>query len=218
VISTWGYMSYTDGDRQAIRYHRGMSRSLLASVVLSVLLAACSKSAGPQNQDTGKTGGEGERIAVPGGGAPEGAPGMGMGGDKGAVPTTAGGDDAFKLKPDEGTLKIEIPADAKAGAEVTAKVFVIPSEKYKVNKEFPTKLTLTPPAGVTLAKAEMKAGGADESKGDADAFEDKQLAFSVKLTPQPGNHTISGTFKFAVCDKDVCLAKKEQIELVVAAK
>ncbi|MFN0245712.1 MAG: hypothetical protein ACKV2T_02315 [Kofleriaceae bacterium] len=190
-----------------------MSRCLL----VLVSLAACSKSAGPQNQDTGKTSGEGERIAVPGGGAPEGAPRMGMPPSNG-VQTTAGGDDAFRLKPDEGTLKIEIPADAKAGAEVTAKILVIPSEKYKVNKEFPTKLTLTPPAGVTLAKAEMKAGGADESKGDADAFEDKQLAFSVKLTPQPGNHKITGTFKFAVCDKDVCLAKKEQIELVVAAK
>ena len=64
----------------------------------------------------------------------------------------------------------------------------------------------------------MKAGGADQAKGDADALDDKQLAFSVKLTPQAGSHTISGTFKFAVCDKDTCLAKKETINIVVAAK
>lgn len=195
-----------------------MSRWLSLSVVV-ISLAACSKSAGPQNQDTGKnTVGEpsGERIAVPGGAAPEGAP-KGMSGDM--VPATmSGGDDAFRLKAEEGTLQIEVPADAKAGTEVIAKVLVIPSDKYKVNKEFPTKLTLTPPTGVTLAKAELKAGGADESKGDADTFEDKQLAFSVKLTPQAGSHTVSGTFKFAVCDKDTCLAKKEQISIVVAAK
>ena len=57
-------MSHPDGDRQAIRYHRGMSRWLLLSVVFSV--AACSKSAGPQNQDTGKsTASEGgEKIAL----------------------------------------------------------------------------------------------------------------------------------------------------------
>lgn len=211
-------MSHPDGDRRAIRYHRRMSRWLSLSVLL--VAAACSKSAGPQNQDTGKsveTGGE--RIAVPGGAAPEGAPKMGGTGDKGMSPQVTGaGDDAFKLKPDEGTLQIEVPSDAKAGAEVIAKVLVIPSDKYKVNKEFPTKLTLTPPAGVTLAKAEMKAGGADEAKGDADTFEERQLAFSVKLTPEAGNHTISGTFKFAVCDKDTCLAKKENISIVVAAK
>jgi hypothetical protein len=197
-----------------------MSRWLFLSVVL--VSSACSKSAGPQNQDTGKnTVGEtgGERIAVPGGAAPEGAPkGMGGGGGEMVAASAGAPDDAFKLKADEGTLQIEVPADAKAGTEVIAKVLVIPTDKYKVNKEFPTKLTLTPPAGVTIAKAELKAGGADESKGDADMFEDKQLAFSVKLTPQAGSHTVSGTFKFAVCDKDTCLAKKEQISIVVAAK
>lgn len=219
-------MSHPDGDRQVIRYHPGMSRWLSLSVVL-VSLAACSKSAGPQNQDTGaKTteaaSGGGERIAVPGGGgAPEGAPkGMGTGPAIGApaTDTAPGGDDAFRLKAEEGTLTIELPPDIKAGAEVTAKVMVTPVAPYHVNKEFPTKLALTPPEGVTLAKAEMKAGGADQAKGDADALDDKQLAFSVKLTPQAGSHTINGTFKFAVCDKDTCLAKKEAISIVVAAK
>jgi hypothetical protein len=209
-------MSYPGADRRDIRYHRQMSRCLSVILVLSV--AACSKSAGPQNQDTGKnTVGDTEKIAVPGGAAPEGAP-KGMGGGDAVMAAAPGGEDAFRLKADEGQLQIEVPVDAKAGAEVIAKVLVIPTDKYKVNKEFPTKLTLTPPAGVTIAKAELKAGGADESKGDADTFEDKQLAFSVKLTPQAGSHTVSGTFKFAVCDKDTCLAKKEQISIVVAAK
>ena len=216
-------MSYPDGDRQAIRYHRKMSRWLSLSVVL-VSLAACSKSAGPQNQDTGKSNvadSSGEHIAVPGGAAPEGAPkGMGseIGAPGGAMQTTGGGDDQFRLKPEEGKLVIEVPSDLKAGSEVTAKVLLTPVDPYHVNKEFPTKLELTAPAGVTLAKAKMKAGGGDSDKGDADTLEDKQLAFSVKLTPQAGNHTISGTFKFAVCDKDTCLAKKEQISIVVAAK
>jgi hypothetical protein len=221
-------MSYPDGDRQAIRYYRGMSRWLSLSVVL-VSIAACSKSAGPQNQDTGKNtveGGEhvavpgGEHIAVPGGGAPEGAPKMGAPeGDKGTVPATTGaGDDQFRLKPEEGKLVIEVPHDAKAGAEVTAKVMLTPAGPYHVNKEYPTKLALTAPAGVTLAKAELKAGGGDGAKGDADALDEKQLAFSVKLTPQAGSHTISGMLKFAVCDKDTCLPKKESISIVVAAK
>jgi len=155
---------------------------------------------------------------VPGGEPPPGGPGMGA--PKGAevAAATGAGDDAFKLKAEEGKLSIEVPADAKAGAEVLAKVLVIPTDKYKVNKEFPTKLTLAKTDGVAIAKDTFTAGGSDQLKGDADAFEDKQLVFTVKLTPTAGNHTVSGTFKFAVCDKDTCLAKKEQISIAVAAK
>ena len=122
------------------------------------------------------------------------------------------------MKPEEGQLAIEAPKDAKAGTEVTAKILVTPSAAYKINKEFPIKLTLETADGVVLAKAQLTAGGHDQAKGDAEAFDERQLAFLVKLTPTSGNHTINGTFKFAVCDKDTCLAKKEQISIVVAAK
>jgi hypothetical protein len=194
---------------------QAMSR--LALVVL--LLSACTKA--PANQEgTGKPIGEGpttgapsgEKIQVPGGdvktvGAPEG---------------TKGGDDArFKLQPEEGKLAIEAPADAKANAETTAKVIVTAGKEFKVNVEFPTKLTLENAQGVTIAKAELKAGGHDKSKGDADVFDEQSLVFAVKLTPTAaGNHTINGTFKFAVCDKagSTCLAKKERIAIQVAAK
>lgn len=165
-------------------------------------------------------GGGGERVAVPGGEAPKMASGMGGTPESSAGPTGAkgGADESFRLKPEEGQLAVETPKDAVAGKELTVKILVTPAGPYKINKEFPTKLTLVSPAGVTLAKAQLTAGGHDQVKGDADAFEDKQLAFTVKLTPTSGNHTINGTFKFAVCDKDTCLAKKEQISIVVAAK
>jgi hypothetical protein len=39
------------------------------------------------------------------------------------------------------------------------------------------------------------------------------------MTPSAsGNYTISGKFKFAVCDHDQCLAKQETIAIAVAAK
>jgi len=136
----------------------------------------------------------------------------------GAAQPEGADDDPFRLKPDEGQLAIEAPAPTTPGTEVTAKILVTPTGPYKINKEFPTKLTLEGPDGVTIAKAQLTAGGVDQAKGDADAFEDKQLAFTVKLTPsKPGNHTINGTFKFAVCDKDTCLSKKEPIQIAVAA-
>jgi hypothetical protein len=134
----------------------------------------------------------------------------------------AGGDNPqMKLTAEEGALSIEVPPDAKAGAETVVKVAVTAADKYKVNIEFPSKLSLTTTNGVTIAKADFKAGGHDKSKGDAEVFDDHQLQFLVKLTPADrGNFTINGSFKFAVCDKagSQCLPKKMPIAIQVAAK
>jgi hypothetical protein len=198
-----------------------MSRTHLTILLAALALAAAGCSKPAANQDTGAVkgdmGGGGGKVAVPGGEAPKMV--SGMGNPENAPGAAKGGtDDPFKLKPDEGQLSVESPKDVVAGTEVTAKILVTPSAAYKINKEFPTKLTLETPAGVTIAKAQLTAGGHDQAKGDAEAFDERQLAFLVKLTPASGSHTITGTFKFAVCDKDTCLAKKEQISIVVAAK
>ncbi len=204
-----------------------MSRTAAFSGLLALVVTAAGCSKPAANQDTGSTVksdmGGGGKVAVPGGEAPKMVSGMGgpesaRTGAPGGADAKGGGDDPFRLKPEEGQLAIEAPVDAKAGTEVTAKILVTPSAAYKINKEFPTKLTLETPKGVVLAKALLTAGGHDQVKGDADAFEDRQLAFTIKMTPTSGNHTINGTFKFAVCDKDTCLAKKEQISIAVAAK
>ncbi len=194
-----------------------MSRIALVATLLTAALtvgAGCSKSAANQESPTKPTGertvgaGPGDRVAVPG------ASGEGV--------AAKGGDDTrFRLAADEGKISVEPPTDAKAGAETYAKIIVTPGDKYKVNTEFPTKITLESTTGVTLAKAELKAGGHDKAKGDADQFEEKGLAFLVKFTPSAsGSYTINGSFKFAVCDKagNQCLAKKEPIAIQLAAK
>jgi hypothetical protein len=189
--------------------------SRLAIIALVFGLVGCAKSP-PSNQDTGgpSTGGASNpgterRLNVPGNEATVG------GADKGAS------ESRFRLAADEGKLVIEPPTEAKAGGEAVIKVTVNPGDAYKVNTEFPTKLTLETTQGVTIAKAELKAGGHDKAKGDADVFEEKQLVFAVKVTPSAaGNYTLNGTFKFAVCDKagSTCLAKKEPIAIQLAAK
>lgn len=188
-----------------------------ASLLLAAL-AGCSGCTKSANQETAS--GESTAKATPlpsDNGAAKTVP---VGGE--AQPQQRGGNDArFRLQPEEGKLAIEAPADAKANTEATAKIKVTASSLYKVNTEFPVKLTLESPTGVTLAKAELKAGGHDKAKGDADAFDEHELVFAVKLTPaSPGSYTINGTFKFAVCDKagSTCLAKKEPIAIQVAAK
>lgn len=200
-----------------------MSRFVLASAVVSLFALSactgCSKSAARQEAAGGAQGGAtgGTKIAVPGGdtvggagttGAPEGA-------SKGAD------ESRLRLLPEEGKLAVEAPADAKPNTEATAKITVTAGKEFKLNTEFPTKVTIETPSGVTVAKAELKAGGHDKAKGDAEVFDEQTLTFAIKMTPTAaGAHTVNGTFKFAVCDKagTTCLAKKEPITIQVAAK
>ncbi|HEX2687659.1 MAG TPA: hypothetical protein VHN14_13630 [Kofleriaceae bacterium] len=191
-----------------------MSRVALFALCIT---AACSKSAGNQDKVASPppaSSGQ-DVIAVP-----QGGPSMGPRKDVvPANPTPPPVDDRTRLKPEEGKLAVEPPADAKAGAEAVAKIVVIPGAGYHVNTEFPTKLTLTSPQGVALAKAQLVAGGHDKAKGDADALDEQQLAFAVKLTPAAsGSYTINGDFRFAVCDVSQCLPKREIIAIAVAAK
>ncbi len=181
------------------------------------LLIACAKS---PPADTGgggggaTTGGE-KRLNVPGSDGTVSKGGSTVGGAQ-----ETGGGDRFKLAADEGKLSIDSP-EAKAGGESTIKVTITAGDAFKVNTEFPTKLTLENTQGVTIAKAELKAGGHDKAKGDADVFDEHSLVFAIKVTPAAaGNYTLNGTFKFAVCDKagSTCLAKKEPIAIQLAAK
>jgi hypothetical protein len=193
------------------------SMSRLALLALCVT-AACSKSAGNQDKVSAPpTPSEkaGDVIAVP-----QGGPGaIPRAGDTPAKPVAAADDDRTRLRPEEGKLAIEVPADAKAGAETIAKVTVTPGAGYHVNVDYPVKLVLESPQGVSVSKAELTAGGHSKGKGDADEFDEKQLAFSVKLTPAAsGSYTVNGNFKFAVCDASQCLPKRETIAITLAAK
>jgi hypothetical protein len=208
-------MSYPRAISLRFAIIRGMSRCALLALCVA---AACSKSAGNQDKVSSPpppSASGGDVIAVPKGPSPMGAP---AGGAPAKAPA-ASDDERFRLKPEEGKLAIEPPADARAGAEAVAKIVVTPGSGYHVNTEYPIKLTLTSPAGVTLSKDKFIAGGHDKAVGDAATLDEKQLAFAVKLTPATsGSYTINGNFKFAVCDKDQCLPKQETIAIAVAAK
>ena len=61
-------------------------------------------------------------------------------------------------------------------------------------------------------------GGALEDR-DAEAFDDNQLAFAVKLTAaSAGDYSIPGTLKFAVCTESTCNPKKHAIALALKAQ
>ncbi|MEZ4359026.1 MAG: hypothetical protein R3B48_02520 [Kofleriaceae bacterium] len=109
-------------------------------------------------------------------------------------------------------VALQVPAEVAAGAEAVAAVKVTPGEGYKVNEEYPTKLTLETPAGVTTAKAVLL-------KADAAAFDKHRLQFDVKLTAATaGTYTVHGTLAFAVCTDATCDPKSEKIAINLVAK
>jgi hypothetical protein len=179
--------------------------SLVVLASALVVVGACSK-ADPRPTDTAPPaatrGGDvakgGAPVEIQVAGAPGGAEGAAGGGESGANDTSY-------------ALMTEQAAPTTAGGETVARLVVKPGAGYKMNKEFPTKLTLEPPAGVTLAKPVMVLE-------DAEKFSEQELTFAVKMSaPAAGEFTIPGTFKFAVCTDTTCDPKKQKVALVLKA-
>lgn len=107
-------------------------------------------------------------------------------------------------------LMLAAPPKVAKGAEATVTLEVVPKEGWKLNKEFPTKLTVVPPAGVKVKKAE-------QTVADAVAFADKSGKWSVEFQAESaGGKDFTGTIKFAVCTEQSCDPKKEQLAWKVA--
>lgn len=187
------------------------------AVVFAVLgFVACSKSAGSQDQSTAPvksaaTEGAGERIAVPGS-TTTAPPTMNTGGPAAmgtdpagsAAVAAAGADTSF-------TLTID-PFTGTAGAAVAGSLKIVPGKGFHVNKDFPVKLALEAPAGVTLAKAVQE-------QPDATKFDDDNLIFNVKATAAAaGTYNIKGKFKFAVCTASTCDPKSVPVDIAFAVK
>lgn len=108
-------------------------------------------------------------------------------------------------------LQIE-PGEATVGQPGSVSIRVIPNATWHMNLEYPTKLTVTPPAGVAVAKPKL-------GKDDAVKFDEQNCEFAVAFTPsEAGDKVFTGEFKFAVCQDTACVPKTEKLEFHVAVK
>ena len=176
-----------------------MRRLAVAAVLLAVV--ACKKA------DSTK----------PSGASPSGAPPVATGGERGAPggAIKGGGVGAAPAAPGAPDDQYQVEAAAVSGApgaETVARIVVRPGKGFHMNKDYPTKLSLELPAGVTSVKPVLE-------PADAEAFDDNQLAFAVKLTAaSAGDYSIPGTLKFAVCTESTCNPKKHAIALALKAQ
>lgn len=107
---------------------------------------------------------------------------------------------------------VKAPA-AKAGAKAVATITLQPKGRYRINNQFPTKLTIEAPTGVKLDKAK-------QTSADAVKFGETAAEFQVAFTPQSsGKKDFTGELRFAVCEgENACVPKTEKISFTVDVK
>jgi len=81
---------------------------------------------------------------------------------------------------------------AKKGQRAVATVSVTPKGAYHINTEYPVRLVITAPAGITVEKAQ-------QTKDDAKAFNEHELDFDVAfVSDASGTRSFSGDLRFGV--------------------
>ncbi len=115
---------------------------------------------------------------------------------------------------DRDGFRIDVTAaTASVGKVGTASVKVTAKDGFKVNAEYPHKLSFdVGPVGLRLEKTSFR-------KEDAAADGTKSLTFSVKATADaPGKHMVDATLKTSVCNAQSCILKTERFQIAFAAK
>jgi hypothetical protein len=108
-------------------------------------------------------------------------------------------------------IAVDAPA-AKVGTAAQAHVKVTAGPGRHVNKDYPTSLKLTAPAGVELPKPTITAK-------DGAKIEEAQASFDVAFTAkEAGKKTFNGTVSFAVCTATTCDPHKEKVSFTVDVK
>ena len=110
------------------------------------------------------------------------------------------------------TVEINAPTDVKANAPAAVVVVLRAKDGFHLNKDFPTLLDVTPPAGVEVVKAK-------QTLADATKAEETFASFAVKFSAKTvGEKAFTAIFKFAVCTATTCNPKREALAWKVNVK
>ncbi len=109
-------------------------------------------------------------------------------------------------------VKADVPAEVASGSEAVVTINLLPKEGWKINQEFPTKLKVTAPDGITL-KADS------QTASEAASFDEKQGQFKVSCSPEgAGEKAFKADFRFAVCTDATCDPKKAELAWTLNVK
>ena len=105
-------------------------------------------------------------------------------------------------------LELTPPKGAKAGEAFSTAVTLKPRGEYKVNMQYPFRLTVEGPAEADPKTSVLR-------KKDAKSFTEKGIEVHHKAKmPKAGEHRFSCEVKFSVCTKKHCELKTEKLTWV----
>ena len=125
--------------------------------------------------------------------------------------------DNYKVQNIDGdgyTVVVAAPP-APVGAEAKAVVELRPKAPFHLNKEYPTEMDLTAPAGVDMPKTTFEH---NDDKSDAASWTDHLGTFQIAFTPKEkadAAKKITAVFKFAVCTTNSCDPKQADLAIAV---
>jgi hypothetical protein len=119
---------------------------------------------------------------------------------------------AATVEGDQYTVTIDA-AVAKVGQPGAIVVAITPKAGFKINEEFPTKLTVeSPPDGLSFPSPVLK---------KADGTLDAQGRFAFRMpfvAARAGAFKVEPTLKFSVCNADRCIVQRQTLAVQVKAE
>jgi hypothetical protein len=102
-------------------------------------------------------------------------------------------------------VSVDAPPQAEVGKATKARVKLEPGSGYKINKEYPIRLEVTPPGGVTVDRPTQRAT-------DAVRLDAQQALFDVAFTAkEAGKKEVKAVLGFSVCTPKACEIKKQPL-------
>lgn len=109
-------------------------------------------------------------------------------------------------------LEVKAPASVKKGAREAAQIHVEGANGSHINTEFPAKLTIVAPTGVTVEKP-------SQTKEDAVTLRQEAAIFKIAFTSsEAGRKDFTGELRFAICSESSCNTSSETIAFSVDVK
>ena len=102
-------------------------------------------------------------------------------------------------------VKTDAEVKAAPGAPAKTSVTLVAQDGWHMNEEAPITLTLTPDAGVSVAKPKL-------GREDLVAKSKESAKFDVAFTAaEAGKKTVAGEARFVVCKETACKPVKEKL-------
>jgi len=103
------------------------------------------------------------------------------------------------------SFDVKAPAKSKVGEAATTELVVTPGAGWKINVDYPSKLTLSKvPDGAKVASATITKAGMQIDK--------TRLTVPVSFTSEaPGGKSFEGELRFSVCNEISCQMPREKV-------